>query len=65
MLTKFHSVCHFLLEADSLTLSTVSFEEICHRFHADPVSVDRSFYSLFGMSGDEMMRQYRDGTTCL
>ena len=59
MLTKFQSLCTFLADADQHDLSSVSFEDVCRRFHADPISVDRAFYSAFGMSGNEIIQQYK------
>ena len=61
MLTRYNSLCAFLCEAGTTTLNAVDFEELCRRFHVDPVKVDRAFYSVFGMSGDEIVRQYREG----
>ena len=57
MLTRFQSLCSFLADADPLELSSVTFEDLCRSYHADPVMVDRTFYSVFGMSGDEIMQQ--------
>ena len=57
MLTRYQSLCSFLAEADTYTLSSSTFEDVCRRYHADPVMVDRSFYSVFGMSGDEIMQE--------
>ena len=56
MLTRFQSLCYFLTDADPQELCSVTFEDLCLCFHADPVLVDRSFYSVFGMSGDEIMQ---------
>ena len=55
MLIRYQSLCSFLAGADPHDLSSLTFEDLCRRFHADPVMVDRSFYSVFGMSGDEIM----------
>ena len=58
MLTKLQSLCTFLADADPQDLRSVSFEDVCRRFYADPISVDRAFYSVFGMCGDEIIRLY-------
>ena len=61
MLTQFYSICAFLCEADDTVLNSITFEDVCSRFHADSAKVDRAFYSAFGMSGDEIIRQYLHG----
>ena len=61
MLTFYHSICAFLCEADVATLNSINFGELCLRFHADPSKVDRALYSIFGMSGDDIIRQYIEG----
>ena len=57
MLIRYQSLCSFLADADLHDLSSLTFEDLCRSFHADPVMVDRTFYSVFGMSGDEIMQQ--------
>ena len=51
-----------MTEADMKALFTVSFTEICRMFDADPYRIDNMCYATFGMSGDELMEQYRSGT---
>ena len=58
MLNNYLSMCAFLCEADAATLEAVTFEDVCRRFHTDPVKADRAFYSVFGMSGDEIIRHF-------
>ena len=61
MLTCYQSICAFLCEADAVTLNAVTFEDICRSFHADPTKVDRALYSVLGMSGEEIIQQYKEG----
>ena len=61
MLNHYHSICAFLCEADPATLNSITFEEICLRFHADPVKVNRIFYSVLGMCGEDVIEQYKEG----
>lgn len=65
MLTCYQSICAFLSEADAATLNSLTFDELCRIFYEDPVKVDRALYSVFGMSGDEIIMQYREGAMCL
>ena len=59
MLTNYQSLCSFLCEADSASLAAFTFDELFCRFHADPVGADRAFFSVFGMSGEEIMEHYK------
>lgn len=61
MLTKFQSLCSFLADADPQDLMSVSFDDVCRRFHVNPINVDCALYSVFGMCGDEIIRQYAAG----
>ena len=40
---------------------TLTFEDVCHRFGADLREMDNLMYENFGMSGDEIIGQYREG----
>ena len=62
MLTNYYSICTFLVEADAASLNYVTFDGLCERFHLDPVRVDRAFYSVLGMSGDEIIDRYKGGS---
>lgn len=60
MLTRIHSICSYLSDADSDVLDEITFDALCNRFHVEPANVDRVFYSLFGMSGEEIICRYRE-----
>ena len=39
----------------------VAFPDLCSEYDAEPRSMDNMFYDMFGMSGEEVMEQYRNG----
>lgn len=61
MLTKYQSLCSFLCEADHYTLTSLTFEDLCRRYHVDPDNVNMALYSTMGMSGEEIMAQFSEG----
>lgn len=52
-------MCSFLSEADPASLNSVSFEDVCLRFHVDRIRADRAIYTVFGMCGDEIIERYK------
>ena len=61
MTDKFNSIAAFLSETDWNAHYTLNFAEVCRRFDADPRIIDNLMYEAFGMSGDEIIEQYRTG----
>lgn len=58
---KFELICGVLAETDWNVHFTVTFDDVCRRYGADPRRMDNMFYDRFGMSGEEMIEQYRKG----
>ena len=58
---KFDAVSAFLADTDWNALFTMTFADVCRRFDADPRLMDNLMYDTFGMSGDEIIEQYRKG----
>ena len=61
MKQKLENILAFLFSTDWNAHLTMNFGDVCKRFDVDPVSVDDLLYDLFGMSGDEIIEQYRQG----
>ena len=61
MKNEFNAIVAVLSETDWNVSFTVTFADVCRSFDVDPVRMDRMFYDTFGMSGDEMLEQYRQG----
>lgn len=61
MTDRFESIAAFLSGTDWNAHFTLTFSEVCHRFGAVPQQMDRLMYETFGMSGDELIEQYRKG----
>ena len=61
MTEKFTAITAFLAATDWNACFTLTFEDVCRRFDADRRRADNMMYEVFGMSGDEMIRQYRNG----
>ena len=38
-----------------------AFSSLCSEYDAELRSMDNMFYDMFGMSGEEVMEQYRNG----
>ena len=58
MINKYQSLFGFLCEASPYDLAALDFDALCRRYHADPISVNRSLYSAVGMSGEEIMEYF-------
>ena len=61
MKQKFDAVCAFLSDTDWKAYFTMNFADVCRRFDADCTQMNNRLYDVFGMSGDEIIEQYRDG----
>lgn len=61
MKQTFDAIAAFLSETDWNAHYTLTFAQVCRRFDADPVCMDNFMYETFGMSGDEIIEQYRTG----
>ena len=61
MKQKLNAISTFLLNTDWDANFTTTFTDVCRRFKVDPVAVDDLLYDIFGMSGDEIIEQYRRG----
>ena len=48
---KFELICGVLAETDWNVHFTVTFDDVCRRYGADPRRMDNMFYDRFGMSG--------------
>ena len=59
MKDKFEAITAFLSKTDWNACFTLTFEDVCVRFGADPLQMDNLMYENFGMCGDELIRQYR------
>ncbi len=61
MKKKFNAITAFLSETDWNAHYTLTFADLCRRFDVDPCRMDNLMYEAFGMSGDEIIEQYRRG----
>ena len=61
MKSKFEAISAALAETDWKAHYTVTFADVCLRFDADPLLMDNLMYEVFGMSGGEIIEQYRLG----
>ena len=61
MKKKFDTVCAFLYDTDWNAHFTMNFSDVCRHFGADRIQMDNRLYDVFGMSGDEIIGQYRQG----
>lgn len=61
MKEKFDLIATVLFQTDWNVFFTLTFEDVCHRFGADLREMDNLMYEIFGMSGDEIIGQYREG----
>ena len=60
MKKKFESIAAFLADTDWNAHCTMTFEDVCRRFGADPILMDNMMYDALGMSGDEIIGKYRE-----
>ena len=60
-MNKFNSITAFLAETDWNAHFTLTFSDVCRMFDADRRRIDNMLYDTFGMSGDEIIGQYRQG----
>ena len=58
---KFTAIASFLAEAGPADLASLTFDDLCRRHGASPRRMNLIFYDNFGMSGDEVIAQVRDG----
>ena len=58
---QFQSIFTYLNETPVSALFSISFEDICRRYKADPRHMESLCYDTFGMSGDELLQQYIRG----
>ena len=58
---KFNAIIAFLAETDWNAHFTMTFADVCRMFDADRCRIDNMLYDTFGMSGDEIIEQYRNG----
>ena len=58
---KFDELCRHLLEIDMYVLRSVAFPELCHEHGADVREMDNMFYSVFGVSGEDVLLQLSRG----
>ena len=61
MKQKFEAICATLSDMDWSAHFTTTFADICNCLDADMCAVDNLLYNTFGMSGDEIMEQCRQG----
>ena len=61
MTDKFNTIAAFLSETDWNAHFTLTFADVCRHFRADPGRMDNMMYATYGMSGDEIIEQYRTG----
>ena len=61
MTDKFNTIAAFLSETDWNAHFTLTFADVCRHFRADPGRMDNMMYATYGMSGDEIIEQYRAG----
>ena len=61
MKQKFESICAVLSDMDWCAHFTITFADVCNCFDADIRAIDNLMYDAFGMSGDEVIEQYREG----
>ena len=62
---KFEAITLFLAETDWNVHFTLTFADVCRRFDADSRRIDNMLYDTFGMSGEEIIEQYRQGRLSL
>lgn len=60
--SKFELICDRLSRMDRCICHRVAFPDLCSEYDAEPRSMDNMFYDMFGMSGEEVVEQYRNGT---
>lgn len=58
---KFELICERLSKMDRCLCHTIAFSSLCSEYGAELRSMDNMFYDRFGMSGEEVMEQYRNG----
>lgn len=61
MKQKLENILAFLFRTDWNAHLTMNFEDVCKHFDVAPANVDNLLYDIFGMSGDEIIEQYRQG----
>ena len=61
VLMKTDDIIAILSETDWNACYTLTLAELCRSFGADPRMVDNFMYDAFGMSGDDIIDQYRRG----
>ena len=54
---KFTAIASFLAEADPADLTSLTFDQICHRHGVSPRRMNLLFYDNFGMCGDDVVAQ--------
>ena len=60
--SKFELICDRLSKMDRCICHPVAFPNLCSEYDAELRSMDNMFYDRFGMSGEEVVEQYRNGT---
>ena len=58
---KFELICERLSRMDRCICHPIVFPHLCSEYDADPRMMDNMFYDAFGMSGEEVLEQYRNG----
>ena len=58
---KFELICERLSQMDRCVCHPLSFPSLCSEYGAGVRSMDNMFYDRFGMSGEEVMEQFRKG----
>ena len=58
---KFELVCRRLSRMDRFVCQAITFSGLCNEYGADVRIMDNMFYDLLGMSGEEVLDQYRSG----
>ena len=59
--SKFELICDRLSKMDRCICHPFAFSSLCSEYDAELRSMDNMFYDMFGMSGEEVMEQYRNG----
>ena len=59
---KFELVCGRLSRMDRCVCQAITFSDLCNEYGADLKIMDNMFYDLLGMSGEEVLEQYRSGS---
>ena len=54
---KFEMMCMDLLKMDMRDFRSIEFSDICREHGADEMEMDNMFYSVFGMSGEDVLLQ--------